>query len=316
MKHQLYLQQIKELESERTSLFGTMKDDADKKASTPTDTVPNFLSYMKDGAENEMASPSILSDDTIQDHATQSINATNDDELKSDREALYGFTTEERNAWRSINSNNSNNHATMLRDIALARKQQEEEDKNNNILTTDSDGSINSAANTMTSSSFSHLTQDQRQIHMVDVGSKVPTRRTAVAQSLVTFPPEVLRALNKTEGTTSTEEWIGPKGPIFATAITAGIMGVKQTSSLIPLCHPLPIEKIHIDIQWCTSDTIQIKCTCSVTHKTGVEMEALMGCSIAALTIYDMVKAISHNVLITKTKLLYKDGGKRHVDER
>jgi cyclic pyranopterin phosphate synthase len=159
---------------------------------------------------------------------------------------------------------------------------------------------------------------------MVDVGPKVPTRRTAIAQSMVIFPPEVLAALNSTEdrqqisddGIPSTKEWIGPKGPIFATAITAGIMGVKQTSSLIPLCHPLPIENIHIDITWYTSNTIQIKCTCSVTHKTGVEMEALMGCSIAALTIYDMVKAISHNVQITDTKLLYKDGGKRHVDER
>lgn len=323
-KHQLFLQQLQELESERTSLFGSMKNDtASDNTSSISTTSTDFISYINDSDPNGVPALSEMSDDAIQNQNTSPVNTTNHEDLKSDREALYGFTSEERNAWSTVGSNNSTNHTTMLRDIAIARQQQEEdrERRDKKGIIAEINSSKESPAHPTTSLSFSHLTQDQRQIHMVDVGLKAPTRRTAVAQSMVMFPPEVLQALNKTESPSPTrntpaEEWIGPKGPIFATAITAGIMGVKQTSSLIPLCHPLPIENIHIDIQWYTSDTIQIKCTCSVTHKTGVEMEALMGCTIAALTIYDMVKAISHNVQITDTKLLYKDGGKRHVDKR
>ena len=330
-KHQLYLQQIQELESERKSFFGSEKDDNDVVTSSTSAKIPDFTSYMNDGAENNIgASPAMRDDTAVQNKDAIIVNAMDSDDVKSDREALYGFTTEERNAWSTIGSNNSTNHVTMLREIELARQQQQHEEDTERRKNNNNDGSArielvhSISKNTMTSSSFSHLTQDQKHIHMVDVGSKAPTRRTATAQSMVVFPPEILQALNKkTEcnqlqntSKSSSSEWIGPKGPIFATAITAGIMGVKQTSSLIPLCHPLPIENIHIDIQWHTSNTIHITCTCSVTHKTGVEMEALMGCTIAALTVYDMVKAISHNVQITETKLLYKDGGKRHIDER
>lgn len=326
-KHQLYLQQIQELESERKSFFGSIKDDNVVTSST-SPKIPDFGSYMNDGADIDVVPSPTICDDSIQDNNAIPVHSLDNDDLKSDREALYGFTTEERNAWSTIGSNNATNHTTMLHDLELARQQQQEEEseRRRSSIVDNTEGNarielVQSASSTTTSSSFSHLTEDQRQIHMVDVGSKLPTRRTATAQSMVIFPPEILQALNQTElhqphTLKSSKEWIGPKGPIFATAITAGIMGVKQTSSLIPLCHPLPIENIHIDIQWYTSDTIQIKCTCSVTHKTGVEMEALMGCTIAALTVYDMVKAISHNVQITDTKLLYKDGGKRHVDER
>ena len=341
-KHQLYLQQLQELEAERNSLFGSMmKDDDDddddsSKLSTSTTQSPDFpVSFINDRVDSTASLG--ISDSTVQNQSEAAAAAaavdptTNDDFYKSEREALYGFTTEERKAWSIVGGSrpdHSTRHATLLRDIQVARQQQQQQDndterRNSSNAAIDAIGDASNAT-----TSFSHLTSDQRQIHMVDVGSKVPTRRTATAQSLVTFPPQVLRALNPTghppppqhssssSSSSAITEWIGPKGPIFATAITAGIMGVKQTSSLIPLCHPLPIENIHIDIHWYSSDTIQIQCTCSVTHKTGVEMEALMGCSIAALTIYDMVKAISHNVQITETKLLHKDGGKRHVDER
>lgn len=88
----------------------------------------------------------------------------------------------------------------------------------------------------------------------------------------------------------------------------------RKTSDLIPLCHPLPLEQVHVDIQMRDAHTAVITCECHVTHKTGVEMEAMMGASVAALTIYDMVKAISHNVVVTETKLLHKSGGKRRID--
>ena len=340
-KHQLYLQQLQELEAERNSLFGSMmKDDDDddesSKLSTSTTQSPDFpVSFINDRVDSTASLG--ISDSTVQNQSETAVvsvdpTTTNDDFYKSEREALYGFTSEERNAWSTVGGSrpdHSTRHAALLRDIHVARQQQQQQENDTEHQNNSSNVSIDAIGDaTDATTSFSHLTSDQRQIHMVDVGSKVPTRRTATAQSLVTFPPQVLRALNPTghppppqhssssSSSSAITEWIGPKGPIFATAITAGIMGVKQTSSLIPLCHPLPIENIHIDIHWYSSDTIQIQCTCSVTHKTGVEMEALMGCSIAALTIYDMVKAISHNVQITETKLLHKDGGKRHVDER
>jgi cyclic pyranopterin phosphate synthase len=99
------------------------------------------------------------------------------------------------------------------------------------------------------------------------------------------------------------------KGPVFDTAIVAGVMAAKRTHELIPFCHPLGLESCHIavDLQ---ADSALIRCTVSVHHKTGVEMEALMGASIAALTIYDMCKALSHEIVISDTRLIAKDGGK------
>jgi cyclic pyranopterin monophosphate synthase len=87
----------------------------------------------------------------------------------------------------------------------------------------------------------------------------------------------------------------------------------RKTSDLIPLCHPLPLDQVNIDIQFDNGNTIVIRCECRVTHRTGVEMEALMGASVAALTIYDMTKAVSHEICIQETKLLAKVGGKRTV---
>jgi cyclic pyranopterin phosphate synthase len=141
---------------------------------------------------------------------------------------------------------------------------------------------------------------------MVDVGAKNITVREAIAQSIVWLPKEVMDLLLKEDKT----EIQTKKGPVFQTATIAGIMAVKQTSNLIPLCHPLIIDKIKVDVQFSDYQEIIIKCTVKNTGKTGVEMEALTGASVAALTIYDMCKAMSHEIVIKETKLIRKTGGK------
>jgi cyclic pyranopterin phosphate synthase len=137
---------------------------------------------------------------------------------------------------------------------------------------------------------------------MVDVSDKAVTKRTAIAESRVCFAPAVADALRTAGFSTS-------KGPVFHTAIIAGVQAAKRTHELIPFCHPLGIEKCHVDIAMEGNDAV-IRCTVCVHHKTGVEMEALTGASIAALTIYDMCKALSHDIVISQTRLLQKQGGK------
>jgi cyclic pyranopterin phosphate synthase len=137
---------------------------------------------------------------------------------------------------------------------------------------------------------------------MVDIGDKASTKRTATAEAQVRFPPAAAAAL-RDNGLRS------PKGPVFDTAIVAGIMGAKRTHELIPFCHPLSLENCRITIDL-DGDTAVIRCTVSVHHKTGVEMEALTGASIAALTVYDMCKALSHDIIISDVRLLAKDGGR------
>ena len=148
---------------------------------------------------------------------------------------------------------------------------------------------------------FTHLDAD-RHPTMVDVGDKTPTKRTAVAEARVRFPPAVAAAL-RASGLRSA------KGPVFDTAIVAGVMGAKRTHELIPFCHPLGLENCRIAIDL-DGDTAVIRCTVSVHHKTGVEMEALTGAGIAALTVYDMCKALSHDIVIGDLRLVAKEGGK------
>jgi cyclic pyranopterin phosphate synthase len=137
---------------------------------------------------------------------------------------------------------------------------------------------------------------------MVDVSGKTASKRTATAESRVRFPPAVAAAL-RASGLNS------PKGPVFDTAIVAGVMGAKRTHELIPFCHPLGIENCQVAIEL-IDDCAMIRCTVTVHHKTGVEMEALTGASIAALTVYDMCKALSHDIVIGDTRLVAKHGGK------
>ena len=149
--------------------------------------------------------------------------------------------------------------------------------------------------------SFSHLDAERRPT-MVDVSEKTASKRTATAEARVRFPAEVAASLRE-KGLRSA------KGPIFDTAIVAGVMGAKRTHELIPFCHPLGIEncRIVIDLE---GDVAVIRCTVAVHHKTGVEMEALTGASVAALTVYDMCKALSHDIVIADLRLLAKEGGK------
>lgn len=137
---------------------------------------------------------------------------------------------------------------------------------------------------------------------MVNVSGKQISSRKAVARSIINPGQEILALLE--DGDIHTK-----KGPVFHTAIIAGTMGAKQTSQLIPFCHPLPLNGCDISIE-VQDSKIVVTCTTSVDAKTGVEMEALTGASIAALTIYDMCKAISHTIVIEQTRLIHKSGGK------
>jgi len=152
-------------------------------------------------------------------------------------------------------------------------------------------------------SGFSHLDKAGKAT-MVDVSEKEITCRTATARSIVFLPGEVLKHLTNSDLQTK-------KGSVFQTAIIAGIMAAKKTGELIPLCHPLGLDNCKIDIQLNEQQEVVIDCTATITAKTGIEMEALVGASIAALTIYDMCKALSHDIVIKETKLIEKTGGKR-----
>jgi cyclic pyranopterin phosphate synthase len=152
---------------------------------------------------------------------------------------------------------------------------------------------------------FTHV-DDRRQPSMVDVGGKAVTQRVAVAEARVRFPPSVAEALRESGFETS-------KGPVFQTAIVAGIMAAKRTHELIPFCHPLGLENCRVDIEMNDHDEALVRCTASVHHRTGVEMEALTGASIAALTVYDMCKALSHEIVVSELRLVGKRGGQREV---
>lgn len=151
---------------------------------------------------------------------------------------------------------------------------------------------------------FTHLDTDGR-ANMVDTSQKQPTRRSATARSVVVLPENVLEAL------VQNNELRSAKGSVFQTAILAGIMAAKKTGDLIPLCHPLGLDNCQIEIHLDENQQVVIDCTAVITAKTGVEMEALVGASIAALTVYDMCKALSHDIVIQETKLMAKTGGKR-----
>lgn len=138
---------------------------------------------------------------------------------------------------------------------------------------------------------------------MVDVSPKKVTLRTAQAQAIVNVGKEILDQIQN-------NELITRKGPVFQTAIIAGVMGAKKTADLIPFCHPIGLEDCQIKIS-VQRGKIIIDTTTKLTAKTGVEMEALTAASVAALTVYDMCKALSHNIIIEEVKLMKKTGGKK-----
>ncbi len=147
---------------------------------------------------------------------------------------------------------------------------------------------------------FTHLNEGN-QPRMVDISGKAVTHRTAVAEAMVHLGPELARMLKETGST--------KKGPVIQTAVIAGIQGSKRTSDLIPMCHPLPLSAVEVDIQL-EGEKARIQVQVKTSNQTGVEMEALTGASVAALTLYDMCKSISKAMIIESVRLLKKTGGK------
>jgi cyclic pyranopterin monophosphate synthase len=146
----------------------------------------------------------------------------------------------------------------------------------------------------------SHIAPDGSLV-MVDVGAKAVTERVAVAESRVRLSAEAAAALR---------EATLPKGDAFVAAQVAGIMAAKRTSELIPLAHPLPLASVDVTFDWATATELRIEATARTKAQNGVEMEALVAASVAALTIYDMTKALDKGIVIDGTRLLEKRGGK------
>ncbi|KXV00906.1 molybdenum cofactor biosynthesis protein MoaC [Gluconobacter potus] len=150
---------------------------------------------------------------------------------------------------------------------------------------------------------LTHVNERGEDPHMVDISGKDVTERSAHAQARLVFPSEMARTL-------SDAGFMTAKGAVLTVAQIAGVMGVKSTSQLIPLCHPLSLSGCRVDIT-IEGDEAVIDCRVSCKGRTGVEMEALTGASVAALTIYDMCKAMSHDMVIREVRLMGKAGGKR-----
>ena len=152
---------------------------------------------------------------------------------------------------------------------------------------------------------FSHINK-KNQPKMVDVSGKQITKRSAIARAKMYLGKEVIAHFNSEELTTK-------KGPVFQTAIIAGIQAVKKTSELIPMCHPLFIDAVDIDINIIDEENVEVLSKVGIEGKTGVEMEALTGASVACLTMYDMCKSISQQMVIKEIKLIEKTGGKSDI---
>ncbi len=146
----------------------------------------------------------------------------------------------------------------------------------------------------------SHIADDGS-LAMVDVGAKATTARTARAEALVTLTPAAAEALRAATL---------PKGDAFVAAQVAGILAAKRTGELIPLAHPLPLDAVDVAFGWNDATTLRIETRATITGRTGVEMEALVAASVAALTIYDMCKALDKGIVIERVRLLQKTGGK------
>ncbi len=152
---------------------------------------------------------------------------------------------------------------------------------------------------------FTHI-GEKNHPKMVNVGDKKITKRKATAKATMFLGTEIIAHFTN-------DELITKKGPVFQTAIIAGIQAVKKTSELIPMCHPLIINGVDVDIEVIDNEHIEILCTVAIEGKTGVEMEALTGANIADLTVYYMCKAISKKMVIKEVKLLEKSGGKSDI---
>jgi cyclic pyranopterin phosphate synthase len=146
----------------------------------------------------------------------------------------------------------------------------------------------------------SHVAADGS-VAMVDVGAKAPSRRTARACALVRLPPRAAEALRQATL---------PKGDAFVAAQIAGIFAAKRTGDLIPLCHPIPLDAVDVRFTWDDETVLRIEALATTSAKTGVEMEALVAASVAALTVYDMCKSLDKGIVVEQVRLLEKTGGK------
>lgn len=142
---------------------------------------------------------------------------------------------------------------------------------------------------------------------MVDVGAKADTKRRAVAQAVITMRPETLAMISQGEIA---------KGDVFGCARIAGIMAAKRTSELIPMCHPLPLDAVAVELSPQGENQVRIQAEAACAYHTGVEMEALTACTVAALTVYDMCKAVDRGMEIGQVFLLHKSGGKSGTYQR
>ncbi len=152
--------------------------------------------------------------------------------------------------------------------------------------------------------SFTHVKKGadgRSESQMVDVGAKQPSERRALARARMRFPKGVLQGLLE-DG--------GPKGPILEVSRVAGVLGAKRTADLIPMCHPLGLHHVELHFEVAGPDLLEVRCSAAVTGPTGVEMEAMVGASMAALTLYDMTKGVDKGIVIETVELLEKSGGK------
>lgn len=159
------------------------------------------------------------------------------------------------------------------------------------------------AANDSSPEDLGHvrMTSEGAEAQMIDVSAKTVTNRTALARAVVVFPEGVLPRLRAGQG---------PKGPIEETARIAGILAAKRTGELIPMCHPLGLNHVSIEFEERGPNRLEVRCRTACAERTGVEMEAMLGASVAALTIYDMAKGLDKGIRIEAVELLEKSGGK------
>ena len=318
--HSFFQQQMMELEKEQKEFGGAQDGDSSIGDFPNSPTMPMPMSSdLQDQLSDWQSEQKEVFGETLAHHdgCNPSIPDSNNEKPSLDlgeREARFEFTQEDMAAWGKPTPE-ATDMQNILEQVALERQKEDDYTQSASLSpqTSATEEEINATEDHH--ESFSHVSTDGSSVHMVDVGHKAVTQRTAHARSEVWLPPDVLEAFLQ-----SKEELVGPKGPIFATAKIAGIMACKRTSDLIPLCHPLPLDQVKLDIRMkdnidnnIDGGTVVIDCTCKVTHKTGVEMEALTGATVAALTIYDMTKAVSHNIKIRETRLMGKTGGKRTV---
>jgi len=154
------------------------------------------------------------------------------------------------------------------------------------------------------SKTLSHVDAATSLPRMVDVSNKTTTARRAIATCRVVFPRDTWETLQGSG-------FAGTKGPVLATAVVAGVQGAKRTASLIPFCHPVALDACDVSFDEDSKEcALHVTCSVATTHRTGVEMEALTGCSVAALTVYDMTKALSHSIVVEDLRLVQKTGGK------